>query len=87
MQSSEARTRVSARNAERPRPSRPSRGAMSPLLTAATTAALIPFAVVFGAGVLAWGVSRDLQRTCVVRVPGVRRVLVWVGGEVRKGVE
>lgn len=61
------------------------RGGMSPLLTAATTAALIPFAVVFGAGVLAWGVSRDLQRTCVVRVPGVRRVLVWVGGEVERG--
>lgn len=45
------------------------------------TVVLVPFAVVFGIGVIAWGVSRDLQRTRLARSAPVRRALVWFGGD------
>jgi hypothetical protein len=50
---------------------------------AAATAVLMPVAVAFGAGVVVWGVARDLQKTPVARVPAVRRVLIWVSGDNR----
>jgi di/tricarboxylate transporter len=51
------------------------------LESAAAAAALVPVAVVFGLGIVAWGIARDLQRTEFGRVAAVRSLLVWLSGD------